>query len=132
MASIRRLDPSLHKAIYANGFPTPKTVMKSARGWILGVMPFNDLRGEHPECCVMILREVVIGLMYDRIPQSAVVRQKVVTVDDGNDQATVHLDNGESHSYDLVIGADGVWSKTRLAILGDKVKPEYKYDRPIL
>lgn len=126
MASLRRLDPSLHDQILRNGFPSPKFVMKSARGWNLGVMSFTDLRGEHPECCVMVLREIVVAALYERIPTSAIVQHKAIKVEDGSDQATIELENGEVRHYDLVIGADGVWSKARCAVLGDKHPPEYR------
>jgi 2-polyprenyl-6-methoxyphenol hydroxylase-like FAD-dependent oxidoreductase len=128
MASIRRLDPALHDQIVRNGFASPKTVMKSARGWTLGVMPFTDLRGEHPECCIMVLREVVIAALYERVDASAVVHQKVIRVENGNAKATIHLSNGEQHEFDMVIGADGVWSKARHAVLPDSVAPEYRYE----
>lgn len=127
MAALRRLDPTLHEVVFRKGFPAPKTVMKSARGWTLGVMPFNDLRGTNPECCVMVLREVVVAAMYERVPDGIVVRKKVTKVEDGETGSTVHLDDGQRHVFDLVIGADGVWSKTRPAILGDTVVPEYRH-----
>ena len=127
MASLRRLDPEIHENIMRGGFPTAKTVMKSARGWTLGVMPFFDTSGEHPECCVMVLREVVIQALYERVPSSAIVQQRVVEVDDGVNESTVTLDNGEKKTFDLVIGADGVWSRARRALLGDKHDAEYRY-----
>lgn len=130
MASLKRLDPSLREVVLRNGYPAPNTVMKSARGWTLGVMPFTDLRGTSPECCVMVLREVVVAAMYERIPESVVVRKRVIKVEDGNDGATVHLDDGQQHVFDLVIGADGVWSRTRPAVLGDGMDPEYRYVVP--
>lgn len=127
MASLRRLDPEIHEHILRNGFPSPKVAMKSARGWTLGVMPFFDARGEDPECCVMVLREVVLQALYERVPPSATVQHKVVGVEDGEKQATIVLDSGKRETFDLVIGADGVWSKVRLAIPGDKPEAEYKY-----
>lgn len=127
MASLRRLDSDIHHEITRNGFPTAKTWMKSARGWTLGVMPFFDARGEHPECCTMVLREIVIQTLYKRVPSSDVVRHKVVEVADGEDNVRIKLDNGDEETFDLVIGADGVWSKTRRALIGEEHPPEYKY-----
>jgi 2-polyprenyl-6-methoxyphenol hydroxylase-like FAD-dependent oxidoreductase len=132
MASFRRLDPEIHDEILQSGFPAPKTWMKSARGWTLGVMPFADLRGEHPECCIMVLREAVIRILYKRIPRSDIVQHKVVEVSDGENKARIKLDNGDEQMFDLVIGADGVWSKTRCALIGDVPPPEYKYVRHII
>lgn len=120
MASLRRLDPEIRNQIVRGGFPSPKTTLKSARGWTIGTLPFVDTRDGHTEACVMILREAVLDALYERIPESAIVHQKVVEVMDGDDSATVSLDNGERLTFDLVIGTDGVWSKTRRAVLGDK------------
>ena len=131
MASLRRLDPEIHDEILQSGFPSPKTWMKSARGWTLGVMPFSDVRGEHPECCIMVLREAVIRILYKRVPPPNIVQHKVVEVIDGEDEARIKLDNGDEETFDLLIGADGVWSKTRRALIGDSHPPEYKYESSI-
>ena len=101
--------------------------MRSARGWTLGSIPFNDLTTKEPECCVMVLREDVLDSLYDRIPTTDVATHKVTKIEDGEDAATITLDNGDEATFDLVIGADGVWSKSRRAILGEQSGPEYKY-----
>ena len=132
MASLRRLDPDIHDEIVRNGFPAAKTWMKSARGWTLGVMPFFDGRGEHPECCTMILREMVIQTLYKRVSPSDLVQHKVVEVKDSKDKARIKFENGDEESFDLVIGADGVWSKTRKALIGDSYPPEYRSKHSIL
>ena len=126
MKSLRRLDPHLHEQIFKHGFPTPKTLMKSATGWTLGSIPFNDLSGEEPECCVMVLRETVLDVLSGSIPAHVLVKHKVVDVKDGEAGAIVTLDSGEKLEYELVIGADGIWSKARRAISGEKYGPEYK------
>jgi 2-polyprenyl-6-methoxyphenol hydroxylase-like FAD-dependent oxidoreductase len=41
------------------------------------------------------------------------------------DSVTATLTDGSERSYDLVIGADGIRSKTRSLILGDQVTPTY-------
>ena len=128
MASLRRLDPEIHTEIIRNGFPTAKTIMKCARGWTLGTLPFNDLRGKDAECCVMVLREVVIRALYNRVPASDIFQHKVKEVKDGKDQAIIVFEEGEEQSFDLVVGADGVWSKTRKAISGDEHGAIYKYE----
>ena len=126
MASLRRLDPDIHEQILRNGFPSAKTWMKSARGWTLGSMPFFDVTGEYPECCVMVLRETVLQALYKRVPLSNIVQQRVIEVKDGENSASIKLDNGEEHTFDLIIGADGIWSKARRALIGDSHPPEYK------
>ena len=43
----------------------------------------------------------------------------VEKIDQGADEVEVHFDNGRSEKYDLVIGCDGVRSKTRNQIFGN-------------
>lgn len=130
MASLRRLDPYIHQQILKGGFPSPKTTLKAARGWTLGTLPFVDTRDGHIEACVMVLRQVVLDVLHERIPASAIVHGKVVEIEDGDEVAVVNLESGEKLTFDLVIGADGVWSKTRKAVLGSKYSEYdaiYKY-----
>jgi 2-polyprenyl-6-methoxyphenol hydroxylase-like FAD-dependent oxidoreductase len=37
----------------------------------------------------------------------------------------VELSDGETRAYDIVVGADGVWSTTRAELLGDEPPPRY-------
>lgn len=126
MASLRRLNPEIHEEILRNGFPSANTTMKSARGWTLGVMPFWNTINGHIECCIMVLREVVLHALYKRVPASVVIQQKVVEVHDREDKARLKFDDGKEEDFDLVIGADGVWSRCRRALTGDTHPPEYR------
>ena len=127
MKSLKRLDPKIYEEVFRNSFPTPRMRMMSARGWTLGSIDNVDDSDGHPENCCMVLREVVIDTLYKRIPSSAITLRKVVSVVDTENGVTIKLDNGDEASFDLVIGADGVWSKTRMAILGRRSWAEYKY-----
>lgn len=59
--------------------------------------------------------------------QGAEVRLGVTaaTIDDDGAQVQVTFSDGATGSYDLVIGADGVYSQTRAMILPDAEKPEF-------
>ncbi len=46
-------------------------------------------------------------------------------IDDDNEGVTVRFSDGEEARYDIVIGADGVYSDTRKKIMPDAEKPEY-------
>ena len=127
MKSLRRLNPEIHQQIFRNSFPSPRMQMMSARGWTLGSISNVDDRGEFPENCCMVLREVVINAMHQFVPSTAITLRKAAAIIDGEHNATVGLDNGEEFTFDLVIGADGIWSKTRQAIIGDKDWIEYRY-----
>ena len=46
-------------------------------------------------------------------------------LDDGDDGVTVAFTDDERRTYDLVIGADGLYSQTRAVVFGPDVKPKY-------
>ncbi len=48
-----------------------------------------------------------------------------VTLDQDADGVTVRFSDGSEGSYDLVVGADGVYSQTRAMILPDAEQPEF-------
>jgi 2-polyprenyl-6-methoxyphenol hydroxylase-like FAD-dependent oxidoreductase len=56
--------------------------------------------------------EVRLGLTVNRL-------------DDDGTQVTAHFSDGTSDSYDLVIGADGLYSRTREQIFPESPKPEF-------
>jgi 2-polyprenyl-6-methoxyphenol hydroxylase-like FAD-dependent oxidoreductase len=49
----------------------------------------------------------------------------IESIDDSGDTAVVKMTSGETRSYDLVIGADGINSRTRSIIFPDAPEPEY-------
>lgn len=78
------------------------------------------------------------AIVIHRVPLAQILRQAAaeagvnvqvgLTVDalhDNADAVTAALSDGSTRSYDLVVGADGVRSKTRSLILGDAVVPRY-------
>lgn len=68
----------------------------------------NILLGEATRVGVTIQ----LGLTVDRIDQSA-------------DQVTVQLSDGQQSSYDLLIGADGIYSKVRSLVFGEDLRPSF-------
>jgi len=82
--------------------------------------------------------ELPQAIVIHRVPLARILRQAAddagVTVQVGltvdalqqnGDAVTATLTDGSTRSYDLVVGADGVRSKTRNLIFGDEVEPRY-------
>ncbi len=67
-----------------------------------------------------ILQEAVLG-------SGADVRTGVTftELDDGDDGVTVAFTDDERRTYDLVIGADGLYSQTRAVVFGPDVEPKF-------
>ena len=81
----------------------------------------------------MVLRQVVLDALYQRVPKSAMIHRKVVKVEDEESSAIVTVEGGEQLTFDLVIGADGIWSRVRKAVLEDQDStygPIYKFVHP--
>jgi FAD dependent monooxygenase len=56
-----------------------------------------------------------LGSLYEQLEDKSkiLLRKKVVGFEHGEESVTVHCEDGTSFKGDLVIGADGVHSKTR-------------------
>ena len=127
MTALRRIGIELHEHVVKFGYPTPRFQIKSAHGTTLGSMPTVDTNKSPVECCVMVSREVVIEALRMKVPSSAITHAKVTDVKDGDDKATITFDDGHEEAFDLVVGADGIWSRTRKAVLGEEYAAEYRY-----
>lgn len=134
MASLRRLSPAIHAHVLRNSFATPRFHMKTRQGWTLGDIPavMATERGGVETVC-MTLREVVLEALYSEVPEGVVRVRKVREVVDGDEGAVVRFEGDgeaeeEEERFDLVVGADGIWSRTRKAVAGaDEKGPEYRY-----
>lgn len=136
MRVLRDLDEELHDAVAAQGFPVENFVFKGANGWILGVSKTSDklVRGDgEGEVCVASSRHGLWEAIMKSVGEGAVKYKKVVNIArDGQSEKTVitirdEEGNEERDVADLLIGADGVKSVVRTALLGDeqKFKPTY-------
>ena len=63
--------------------------------------------------------ELVDTLLASVNPEFIDMNTTVEKIEQGTDTAEVHFSDGSSEQYDLVIGCDGVRSKTRQQIFGD-------------
>lgn len=71
-----------------------------------------------------IMRGDLIRLLYDNIKDrvQVVFGTTVESFQQLEDGVEVHLSNGQKNRYDLLIGADGQWSRTRKQMLGPNAK----------
>ena len=128
MKALASLDPELHDAILKRGYPVDRFQFKSARNWVLGSMGCSGKR----EKMVMIKRQDVWDELRRRV-QQGVVREgrRVVEVygwtgdEEGGKKCIVRFEDGEVEEADTVIGADGVGSVVRNAVV-EGVKQKYE------
>ena len=77
---------------------------------------------------VAVYRPVFLDVMADAAKRLGVtVKQGVTaqTIEDGEDAISVAFTDGETRSYDLLVGADGIGSRTRAITFPDAPKPAY-------
>lgn len=126
MMSLRRLDPDIHDRILRSSFPSPRFQCRTRKGWTLGAINTVMKGKDGVEACCMVTREVVLEALYAAVPDNALHIGKVLEVVDGAEKTIVKFEGGVKEIFDLVVGADGIWSRTRRAILGDGDRPEYR------
>ncbi|KAF8981769.1 hypothetical protein BGZ46_002291 [Entomortierella lignicola] len=88
----------------------------------------NELsQSNHPEVDRSVLRQIYIDSIEDGTIHWGTQVKNIIPVNaesqDGQAQYTLVLKNGHEETFDLVVGADGAWSRTR-ALLSD-AKPTY-------
>ena len=129
MRVLRELDQELHDKVVAQGFPTERYTFKSARGWKLSYMRGHDGR-DPPERGVMSSREGIWKVLRDAVPDEAIVYRHVsgVSTDASGKPMIGFTDGSQDVQADILIGADGVWSKVKEAVLGGegKYRPTYE------
>ena len=111
----------------ASGVPFDKVAVHMPDGTQVARVPIPPLVEGYP-ASMGIGRPALHKILGDRtIADGAVVRLGVTaeSLDDRVDGVRARFSDGSEVSYDIVIGADGVYSDTREKIMPDAEKPEY-------
>ncbi|HCC27620.1 MAG: FAD-dependent oxidoreductase [Erythrobacter sp.] len=122
MAELELLDDYL-----AAGVPFDNIAIHTPDGTKVAEIPAPRLTENYP-ANVGIGRPALHKVLGDRtIASGADVRLGVTaqSLDDRGDAVHVVFSDGESGDFDLVVGADGVYSDTRQKIMPDAEKPEF-------
>ncbi|KAI0996116.1 hypothetical protein K3495_g12065 [Podosphaera aphanis] len=77
---------------------------------------------------IEIVREKLVNIFYNATKDNTeyVFGSSIEHINQDNDKATVRFDNGVTRDFDLIIGADGQWSKTRKLAFPDGEDPVRK------
>jgi 2-polyprenyl-6-methoxyphenol hydroxylase-like FAD-dependent oxidoreductase len=119
MQILRELDPEVHDAIVAQGYPVIRFQIKSSHNWTLGSMPTVDVNNQPPEVMIMSMRQGVWDCLREKVPEEVIQAGKAVSkVEQGPNIKPIlcFADGTSSDEFDLVIGADGVRSVVRNAV----------------
>lgn len=111
----------------AAGVPFNKVAIHAPDGALVAQVPMPQLVEGYP-ASMGIGRPALHKVLGDRtIASGADVRLGVTaeTIEDRGDDVRVIFSSGQEDVFDLVIGADGVYSQTRGAIMPDEAGPEF-------
>ncbi|GAA5062494.1 FAD-dependent oxidoreductase [Erythrobacter westpacificensis] len=111
----------------AAGVPFNKVAIHAPDGTLVAEVPMPQLVEGYP-ASMGIGRPSLHKILGDRtISSGADVRLGVTaeSIDDRGDDVQVTFSDGSEGVFDIVIGADGVYSDTRKAIMPDEAGPEF-------
>ncbi|MEQ8744928.1 FAD-dependent oxidoreductase [Parasphingorhabdus sp.] len=109
------------------GVPFDNIAIHTPDGTKVAEIPAPRLAANYP-ANVGIGRPALHKVLGDRTKASgADVRLGVVAnaIDDSSDKVRVGFSDGKTEEFDIVVGADGVYSDTRRKIMPDAEKPEF-------
>jgi 2-polyprenyl-6-methoxyphenol hydroxylase-like FAD-dependent oxidoreductase len=120
----------IYELVYNAGHPFPHdsqaASLRDSTGKLLKALPKpvnTDMKlgvGIYRPTLIRIMTEVAEGLGVSIIP-----RATFTEIDRGSDQVTVTLTTGQSRTYDILLGADGIASETRRVLFPHAPKPSY-------
>ena len=116
---------------YKTGTPwhpgtTAASLMDSAGNLISAMPPRPEWPGA--KIAIGVYRPTLLKILEEEAQRLGVRIERGLTatkIEDRDDAAIVTLSNGEERTYDLVVGADGIGSRTRALLFPDAPKPEY-------
>lgn len=112
----------------ASSFGFELVRMFTGDGTPVAVIPAPRLAGADYPANLGISRPALQRIFADRARQLGTSIELGVTVNemtDHGDRVAVHLSNGRTGDYAVVIGADGSYSTTRHKLFGDAYEPRY-------
>lgn len=121
MRVLRDLHEDLYRAVASQGYPVSHFHVQNAYGWALGSLPAGD-KGTPPLKTTLISRQGLWNCLRDYVPDHVIVRKTVSAVTCGENQhpRVAFADGSPDEEADLVLGADGVRSVAKSAVLGGR------------
>ena len=125
LSVLRSLDETLLQRVMRQGYPVKAFRFQAARGWHLGDWPCTGL-SEPFLPTLMISRQGLWEEIRETVPDESFMKRKVKSVKwDDEGKPIVRFTDGGEENADLVLGADGVKSVVRDAVLGSDDPKKY-------
>jgi 2-polyprenyl-6-methoxyphenol hydroxylase-like FAD-dependent oxidoreductase len=123
---LKSLDPEIYERIKAASIEVDVFGAQISSGRVLGAFPAGGKR--HGHGTFMIMRAALHDAVLEKVDQKDVsFERKVKSVVDGQEGVRIEFEGGGVVEVDFVVGADGVWGRTREAIPESRgLKAEYE------
>ncbi|MBB2757873.1 UNVERIFIED_ORG: 2-polyprenyl-6-methoxyphenol hydroxylase-like FAD-dependent oxidoreductase [Xanthomonas campestris] len=117
----------LEQAALDHGTGEEGTAWVDDHGHAVATFKTDDIDGDGPTAELEILRGDLARLLYDAARQKAEYRfgDRIASIDDDGEAATVHFQSGRSDRFDAVIVAEGVGSATRELLFPGENDPRW-------
>ncbi|AYN97016.1 2-polyprenyl-6-methoxyphenol hydroxylase [Pseudomonas sp. LTJR-52] len=115
-------------AAVAAGFPYKGLRICDTQGNIKAELSGAPLAGEHYPTNLGLTRPALHEVLYAAATEAGACIRLGTTfseIEQTADQVIVRFTDGSQNTYDLVVGADGVYSKVRSQVFGDQYKPRF-------
>jgi 2-polyprenyl-6-methoxyphenol hydroxylase-like FAD-dependent oxidoreductase len=106
------------------GTPIERMQFLNHRGRLLTEWPVADLSRRLGVPAIGVTRPTLQAVLVDAVGDSLQLGTEVTGFADDGEAVAVKLANGREDGADLLVGADGIWSKTRKAVIGES-EPRY-------
>ncbi|NIJ84344.1 2-polyprenyl-6-methoxyphenol hydroxylase-like FAD-dependent oxidoreductase [Xanthomonas arboricola] len=117
----------LEQAALDQGTGEEGTAWVDDHGHAVATFKTDDMDGDGPTAELEILRGDLARLLYDAARQKAeyLFGDRIASIDDDDEAATVHFQSGRSDRFDAVIVAEGVGSATRELLFPGENDPRW-------
>ncbi|XP_058089517.1 zeaxanthin epoxidase, chloroplastic [Magnolia sinica] len=125
LAALEAIDPAVAEEIMAAGCITGDRINGLVDGisgaWYIKFDTFTPAAERGLPVTRVISRMTLQQILARAVGEDVIMNESnVVDFEDGGDKVTVILENGQRHEGDLLVGADGIWSKVRKRLFGPK------------
>ena len=121
-------DLGILDAVMAQAYTGEGIQICNVEGEPIGLVPTPGVGPAQVPGCGGIMRPLLHHILSERVKQKPIDVRLGLTVDSllsHVDRTDVRFSDGTSASYDMVIGADGLFSRVRTLILPNAPQPEY-------
>jgi FAD-dependent urate hydroxylase len=115
------------EAVEQAGFPTPQMAFRSGSGRRLGVIPLGAPSLDGAVSVTVRRSDLYAALQDEALARGIRIEhgRRLIGVDQDTDGVTARFDDGTTAAGDLLVGADGLHSRTRVAL--DPSAPKARY-----